>query len=96
ALGLHELATNARKHGALAAPDGRLSVTWSVTEPEVARRLVLEWEETGIVARAGADAERVGRGRTLIDASLPFQLDAETRLEIGGNSVRCSVSLALE
>ena len=96
ALGLHELATNARKHGALAAPDGRLSVTWSVTEPEVARRLVLEWEETGIVARDVSDAERVGRGRTLIEESLPFQLDAETRLEIGGNSVRCSVSLALE
>ena len=96
ALGLHELATNARKHGALAAPDGRLSVTWSVAELEVARRLVLQWEETGIVARDVSDAERIGRGRTLIEESLPFQLDAETRLEIGGDSVRCSVSLALE
>jgi two-component system CheB/CheR fusion protein len=96
ALGLHELATNARKHGALAAPGGRLAVTWSVAEPQVARRLVLEWEETGIVGRDVSDAERVGRGRTLIEESLPFQLDAETRLEIGSNSVRCSVSLALE
>jgi PAS domain S-box-containing protein len=96
ALGLHELATNARKHGALAAPNGRLSVTWSVAETAGARRLMLRWEETGIVARGISDAERVGRGRTLIEESLPFQLDAETRLEIAGDSVRCTVSLALE
>ena len=96
ALGLHELATNARKHGALAAPDGRLLVTWNVAEPEGSRRLMLRWEERGIVARGDADAGRVGRGRTLIEESLPFQLDAETQLEIGPDSVRCSVSLALD
>jgi len=96
ALGLHELATNARKHGALAAPNGRLSVTWSVAEREGTRRLVLAWEESGIVARDDGDAKRVGLGRTLIEESLPFQLDAETSLEIGRDSVRCSVSLALE
>jgi len=96
ALGLHELATNARKHGALAAPDGRLSVTWDVDDGAAERRLVLEWEETGVIARDALAAERVGRGRALIEESLPFQLDAKTRLEIGRDSVRCSVSLALE
>jgi two-component system, chemotaxis family, CheB/CheR fusion protein len=96
ALGLHELATNARKHGALASRDGQLSVTWTVGEETGERRLMLKWEETGIVARGVSDAERVGLGRTLIEESLPFQLDAETRLEIGGDTVRCSVTLALE
>jgi len=96
ALGLHELATNARKHGALASPNGKLSVTWRVTETTAERRLVLLWEESGIVARVIADEERVGVGRTLIEESLPFQLDAETSLEIGSESVRCSVSMALE
>lgn len=96
ALGLHELATNARKHGALAAPSGRLSVTWSVAERDTAPHLLLQWEESGIVAREVSEANRVGLGRTLIEESLPFQLDAETRLEIDRDSVRCSVSLALE
>jgi two-component system CheB/CheR fusion protein len=97
ALGLHELATNARKHGALASPAGRLSVTWIVTGEDAERRIELEWQESGIVPGRGAsDTERVGRGRTLIEESLPFQLDAETRLEIAGDSVRCSVSFPLE
>ena len=95
ALGLHELATNARKHGALASPGGQLSVTWTVQESNGSRRLMLQWEESGIVARGASDAERVGLGRTLIEESLPYQLDAETKLEIGLDSVRCSVSLAL-
>jgi two-component sensor histidine kinase len=96
ALGLHELATNARKHGALASRDGQLSVTWTVDDNGGARRVLLKWEETGIVARGASDAERVGLGRTLIEESLPFQLDAETRLVIGSDTVRFSVALALE
>ena len=96
ALGLHELATNARKHGALAAPDATLSVTWHVAAADAERRLVLEWDERGIVAREATDSERVGRGRMLLEESLPFQLDAETRLEIGSDFVRCSVALVLD
>jgi PAS domain S-box-containing protein len=97
ALGLHELATNARKHGALGSPQGRLKVHWRVLTDDARRRLVLYWEETGIVARQSAsDAARVGLGRTLIERSLPFQLDAETRLDIGPDSVRCLVSFAVE
>lgn len=97
ALGLHELATNARKHGALGAPDGRLAVTWGVTHDDGQPRLALEWKESGIAPRStAADPNRSGFGRTLIEKSLPFQLDAQTRLEIGRENVRCVVSMALE
>jgi two-component system CheB/CheR fusion protein len=98
ALGLHELATNARKHGALATPNGTLSVRWRVTDDTGQRRLVLRWEEDGIAPRRTTpkDPERVGLGRTLIEKSIPFQLDAQTRLEIKSDSVRCDVTIALE
>jgi two-component system CheB/CheR fusion protein len=99
ALGLHELATNARKYGALRGDSaaGQLNVSWTVTAEDGSRRLVLHWDETGIAARAaGAQTERAGLGRTLIEKALPYQLDALTRLEIGGDVVRCIVSIALD
>ena len=40
---LHELATNAAKHGALSTDTGRVALSWSVE----AGRLRLEWRETG-------------------------------------------------
>ena len=48
ALGLHELATNARKHGALGSPQGKLAVQWSVTGDAAERRLTLDWVESDI------------------------------------------------
>ena len=47
ALVLHELATNAVKHGALSAPAGRVRVGWEVGEADGVSRLRLRWEERG-------------------------------------------------
>jgi PAS domain S-box-containing protein len=100
ALGLHELATNARKHGALRsdAASGRLEVSWTVAGENASRRLTLRWEETGIAPRRAGRAhpDRAGLGRTLIEKALPYQLDALTRLDIDANAVRCVVSIALD
>ena len=43
ALLVHELATNAAKHGALSNSDGKLSIDWSLSDA----RLNLEWRESG-------------------------------------------------
>jgi two-component system CheB/CheR fusion protein len=43
---IHELATNALKHGALAAPEGQIEVIWRV-EQGSERPLLLLWQETG-------------------------------------------------
>jgi two-component sensor histidine kinase len=45
ALVIHELATNAAKHGAIGRSEGRLSVTWREDDEGA---LVIDWNETGV------------------------------------------------
>ena len=47
AMMLHELATNAAKHGALSVDQGSVSVTWSVEGSGSEQRFKLRWEEAG-------------------------------------------------
>lgn len=44
---LHELATNAIKHGALSGRDGFVAVSWRVEETEDGPVLVFDWREAG-------------------------------------------------
>ena len=46
-LALHELATNAVKHGALSSPRGQLSISWAVDQASSAGGLKLDWRERG-------------------------------------------------
>jgi PAS domain S-box-containing protein len=69
-LALHELATNAVKHGALSVPAGRLVVDWAVDE--AAGKLSLRWRERG-GPPAGQPA-RSGFGSRLLAATVRDQL----------------------
>jgi two-component system CheB/CheR fusion protein len=99
ALAIHELATNARKYGALANDTGQLEVRWNV-EPcgvEGCSCLVLEWRETGTKQRLDRAApRRCGYGRTLIEQGLPYALSAQTEFELEDDTFRCSIKLPLE
>jgi PAS domain S-box-containing protein len=81
ALMVHELATNAAKHGALAAEGGSIRVTWRLAEDDT---LELLWQEQCAVDLAGAPARR-GFGLNLIEhtvSHLPggdWSLDWRTR-----------------
>lgn len=43
---IHELTTNAFRHGALSTPDGRINVTWSIVPAKEKRILVCHWVES--------------------------------------------------
>ena len=45
-LALHELSTNAAKHGALSVPEGRVAIRWGTVSDERGERLWLRWAET--------------------------------------------------
>jgi PAS domain S-box-containing protein len=94
ALGLHELATNARKYGALSTDQGRLRIGWHVEEIDGDPCLLLSWIEECAVGVA-VKRDRRGYGRELIERALPYSLDAETRYELDDAGLRCTISLPL-
>jgi PAS domain S-box-containing protein len=97
ALVLHELATNAVKHGALRHSGAELSVNWNVEQQQDEARAVLEWSETGVkIPETPAAGRRRGYGRELIERALPYQLNAVTNLQFTSEGVRCTVELPME
>lgn len=76
-MALHELATNAVKHGALSNGTGNVEITWRLA-PGDPQRFQLRWAETG-----GPPVEtprRRGFGSRLIEQGLAHDLAGEVRL----------------
>ena len=96
ALAIHELATNARKYGALAAENRTLKVTWSVKKVGAAFNLALEWVEEGFgQAPKEEGSTRKGYGRELIERALPYALNATTSFQLNHDGVQCTIDLPL-
>jgi PAS domain S-box-containing protein len=91
ALVLHELATNARKYGALSSAAGRLSVTWEIRS-NGERHLVLEWRESGC-RNVAVPTER-GFGSTLIDQTLKAQ-GGKAAISYGADGITGTFTLPL-
>ncbi len=86
---LHELATNAGKHGTLAGPGRGLGVdvAWTIDDTGT---VVLDWIEpaSGIGPR-GNPGESGGFGTNLIRGLIAHELKGSTDLTIGPGGVRC-------
>ena len=97
ALVIHELATNARKHGALAADNRVLKVSWAVSQVGgAAPSLALEWLETGLGRAPDEETiTRKGYGREMIERALPYAFNATTSFELSNDGVRCTINLPL-
>jgi two-component sensor histidine kinase len=78
ALVLHELATNATKHGSLASKRGTLAVSWSIADGDEAKRFKFRWEEKG-----GACVKpplKKGFGTTLLEGAIATESGMRPRL----------------
>jgi PAS domain S-box-containing protein len=87
ALALHELATNAAKHGALSSITGRLSLTWQL-RPDA---LVLEWAESGGPPITPPTSRSFGL--RVIRASIEQQLSGEATFDWNPKGLQCSFSI---
>ncbi|MCJ2081629.1 HWE histidine kinase domain-containing protein [Methylobacterium sp. J-090] len=75
ALVVHELMTNSAKYGALSDSGGTVAIAWT---RDAGGRLVLDWCETGgPPVRAPS---RRGFGTTLIERSIPYELQGEAEI----------------
>ncbi|HSN72792.1 MAG TPA: PAS domain-containing protein, partial [Steroidobacteraceae bacterium] len=96
ALILHELATNAAKHGALSAAKGRVSIRWHTadgTNPGHST-LQLEWREEGgptVDPRA-----KKGFGTRLIEQAAQYELGGEVRLDLAPEGLCCTLSFRVD
>lgn len=92
ALVLHELATNATKYGALAQPDGELSVVWKLSKLDGKNLAKLEWLESHVDLE-GRNTERRGFGRNLIEKALSYDLAADTAFAFTSDGIRCEICI---
>jgi PAS domain S-box-containing protein len=87
ALALHELATNAAKHGALSSRAGKVSLSWQ-QQPET---LVLQWSEAG--GRPVVPPSARSFGLKVIRASIEQQLGGTAGFEWRPTGLRCTLSI---
>jgi PAS domain S-box-containing protein len=96
ALVVHELTTNALKHGAFANPAGSLLVSWSLRTESEGPFLTLVWRESGAAMKKDSGrAMRRGFGLHLIERALPYQLGATTSIEFTPDGMLCRMELPI-
>jgi PAS domain S-box-containing protein len=89
ALALHELATNAAKHGALSSLKGKVGLTWQLE----ADTLTLHWAESGGPPIKTPSARSFGL--KVIKASIEQQLGGQATFDWNPRGLRCDLTIAL-
>jgi two-component sensor histidine kinase len=77
-MALHELTSNAVRHGALSVPGGGVEVTWRVRRVDGTPKLYLKWSERG--GPPVREPQHRGFGSTLLERVLAMQTNADVRI----------------
>ncbi|MES2987579.1 MAG: PAS domain S-box protein [Pseudomonadota bacterium] len=93
ALAIHELATNAVKHGALSQPEGRVAIRWDRIRGEGSPRLSLVWEESG--GPEVVKPKSRGFGTRMIERGLAAELAGSVTIDFRPEGVVCTVDAPL-
>ncbi|SFM63907.1 PAS domain S-box-containing protein [Methylobacterium pseudosasicola] len=92
-MALHELTSNALRHGSLAAPGGRLDVAWKVEDGPAGRTLLWTWSEHD--GPPAPHPTRDGFGHRLLKKVLAPQTGAEVDVDFAPDGLRVSVRMPL-
>lgn len=86
---IHELVTNAAKHGALSTPGGRVAVTWQVSPDS---SLHLHWQESGGPRIESPPLDR-GFGSTLMQTAVRSQLGGDVAFSWNQEGLVCELTI---
>ena len=92
-MAVHELVTNAGKHGSLSEPAGRVDLTWSVTRTEQGLTLVFDWKESG--GPPPKRSRRPGFGSRLISMVIERQLNGEVQQSFAADGLQAKLTVPL-
>jgi two-component sensor histidine kinase len=84
---VHELATNAAKHGALSNQQGAVEVTWCREDD---KRFAIKWLERG--GPPVVPPPHRGYGSTVIKSMAELNLDGEVHLDFAPSGLRWNLS----
>lgn len=90
-LALHELATNALKHGSLKSVQGHVAIMWRVAQVDDQRELVLTWTESG--GPPPCEPHRRGFGSLIIQRGIPA---ARVTHDLTSGGLVCVIRVALD
>ena len=95
AMAMHELATNALKHGALSVPGGQATVSWHLSDTAEAQGdlLTLRWEE--FKGPSVTPPARSGFGFRMLEAIVRGQLGGRLSLSWLSSGLVCEIEMSL-
>jgi PAS domain S-box-containing protein len=92
-MAVHELATNASKHGSLSSSSGRVALGWTVTRTQQGLTLVLDWKESR--GPAPRRTRRVGFGSRLINMVIERQLNGQVEQSFTADGLQARLTVPL-
>lgn len=98
ALAVHELATNAVKHGSLSHQEGRADLSWTLRRDGDTPTLEIEWRESGTSPDTPLSAwhDTEGFGNFLLIRAVPMHLGAAVHHELTAHGLSYRLSVPLD
>ena len=90
---IHELTTNAAIHGAMSLPEGRIEISWKMSE-DPKRRIDITWNER--FPRSGRPPRREGFGFRVIRSSVATSIDGKAEVDFTSEGVRWQLGFPVQ